>query len=59
MQHIQREFNETIQYICVSSPNETPTPCPVMNIQIILRKAISKKTRFLRAVAGSYPFFLR
>jgi len=51
MKHIQNEFNENIQYVCISSPNE-PQPRCSMYIQIILHKIINKKTYFLNAVAG-------
>ena len=53
MQHIQHEFNDAIQYVCTSSPNESQTSRPLMYIQIILRKTINKKVRFLHPVAGS------
>jgi hypothetical protein len=53
MEHIQAEFSTLIQYICIASPNESPT-CrrSPMYIQIILKKTINKKSNFLGAVAG-------
>ena len=53
MQHIQREFHGSIQYICVASLNESHTLSPVMYIQIILLKPVNKETYFLRTIAGS------
>lgn len=54
MTHIQNEFNQIIQYVCISSPSSAPqTLCPpLMYIQIILQKIINKKTYFFNAVAG-------
>ncbi|CAF4001522.1 unnamed protein product [Rotaria magnacalcarata] len=52
MKHIQNEFDELIQYICVSSQDESQAPYTLVYIQIILQKTINKKTYFLKAVAG-------
>ena len=53
MQHIQNEFQEALQYVCISSPHGSQTTLVLRYIfQIILRRTINKKTYFLKAVAG-------
>ncbi|CAF3973685.1 unnamed protein product [Adineta steineri] len=55
MKHIHREFKFLIQYVCVSSFNNSQrnfTSSPLIYIQIILREKINKKTYFLKRIAG-------
>lgn len=52
VKHIEDEFKDLIQYICVSTPDELQTSCSPVYVQIILRKTVNKKTYFLKAVAG-------
>ncbi len=61
MQHIENEFNQVLQYVCISSPNEPQVyylpPPPLVYIQIILQKATNKKSYFLKRVAGLNDFY--
>lgn len=54
MEHIQNEFDQRIKYICIASRQDEQTSHHrSIYIQIILHKAINKKTYFLKAVSGS------
>lgn len=54
MQHIENEFKELLQYVCISTPNEphTSDPSSLAYIQIILQKTVNKKSYFLKKITG-------
>lgn len=52
MKHIQNEFKELLDYVCLSSFNDTQAANVLVYIQIILKKVVNKKTYFLSAIAG-------
>lgn len=52
MKHIQNEFKDLLDYVCLSSFHDTQTLDVLAYIQIILKKVVNKKTYFLSAIAG-------